>query len=314
MKHYSVLKSEALASLCLKPDSIIVDATLGYGGHASEILKQIPNGHLYAFDLDEEAILYSQKRLQQIGSNFTIIHANYREMKEKLAQYSVSKVDGILFDLGVSSPQIDDAKRGFSFMQDEKLDMRMDQSQELDAKKVINSYSEEALCDIFFHYGEEKKSKLIAKKIVAKRKEKSILRTLELVEVIKEAVGANYFYKYHPERTIFQAIRIEVNEELKSLHQVLPDAISLLKKEGRLCVITFHSLEDRIVKQVFRSACEVDEVVKNIPNVPLMYQPKMKLVYKKPLVASEEELKENRRSKSAKLRVIERVMEDGQEE
>lgn len=306
MKHYSVLKNEALQYLNLKSDGIYVDATLGYGGHSSEILKHVSKGHLYAFDQDEEAISYSSKRLSEIGTNFTLIHANFVTMKEELEHLGISSVDGILFDLGVSSPQIDEEKRGFSFMREEVMDMRMDQSKPFDAKKLLQTYSYEALCDIFFRYGEESRSKLIAKKIVEQRKTKSFVYTNELVSCIREAVGANYFYKTHPERNIFQAIRIEVNQELVVLERVLPEAISLLKPGGRLCVITFHSLEDRIVKQILRKFSEVDPMVKGIPEIPKEYIPKIKLITRKPIEPSAEELMENRRSKSAKLRVIER--------
>lgn len=307
MKHYSVLKSEALHYLNLKPDGIYIDATLGYAGHSSEILKCIPQGKLYAFDSDLEAIAYSNEVLQSIGSNFEIIHSNFVHMKEELFQRGITEVDGILFDIGVSSPQIDSETRGFSFMRDEVLDMRMDQTQAFDASELIHTYSYEQLCDIFFRYGEESRSKVIAKKIVDVRDKQRISTTKELVNLILEAVGANYFYKKHPERNIFQAIRIEVNQELSVLEQVLPDAISLLKKGGRMCVITFHSLEDRITKTVFKKYSMVDDMVKGLPSIPIEFQPEIALVTRKPIVPSEEELKENTRSRSAKLRVIERI-------
>lgn len=307
MKHYSVLKSEALHYLNLKPDGIYIDATLGYAGHSSEILKCIPQGKLYAFDSDLEAIAYSNEVLQSIGSNFEIIHSNFVHMKEELFQRGITKVDGILFDIGVSSPQIDSETRGFSFMRDEVLDMRMDQTQVFNASELIHTYSYERLCDIFFRYGEESRSKVIAKKIVDVREKQKISTTKELVNLILEAVGANYFYKKHPERNIFQAIRIEVNQELNVLEQVLPDAISLLKKGGRMCVITFHSLEDRITKTVFKKYSMVDDMVKGLPSIPIEFQPEIALVTRKPIVPSEEELKENARSRSAKLRVIERI-------
>jgi len=306
MKHYSVLKSEALHYLNLKSDGIFVDATLGYGGHSSEILSTLTSGHLYGFDQDEEALAYSKKRLSEIGENFSLIHANFVSLKEELNRLGVTEVDGILFDLGVSSPQIDDSSRGFSFMREEVLDMRMNQSATFDAKQLLNEYSYEKLCEIFFQYGEEPRSKFIAKKIVEQRKKKPFVYTTELVLAIQEAVGANYFYKTHPERNIFQAIRIEVNHELEVLKQVLPDAISLLKSGGRICVITFHSLEDRIVKQIFRTFSEVDPVVKGIPEIPKEYIPKIKLITRKPIEPSSQELEENSRSRSAKLRVIER--------
>ena len=307
MKHYSVMLNESIDGLNIKSDGIYVDATLGYGGHSSEILKKLTTGHLYSFDQDEEAIKYSKERLKKINNNFTIIYSNFADMKKKLEEQGITKVDGILFDLGLSSPQIDDASRGFSFMHDAPLDMRMDLNNKLDAKKVVNTYSIEELANIFFIYGEEKMSKVIAKKIVAERLEKEIKTTKELVRVIESAVGAKYFNKNHPERQIFQAIRIEVNSELTVLTEVLPDAIKLLNKEGRICVITFHSLEDRIVKQIFKKESEVDELVKGLPEIPKEFMPKLKIINKKPILPSEEELKENSRSKSAKLRIVERV-------
>lgn len=307
MKHYSVLLNESIEGLNIKPNGIYVDGTLGYGGHSSEILKKLTTGHLYSFDQDSDAIEYSQERLSKIGKNFTIIHSNFSNMKEKLSEHGITKVDGILFDLGLSSPQIDNKDRGFTFMTDAPLDMRMDQTSKLDAETIVNTYSIEELTNIFFIYGEEKMSKVIAKKIVSERLNKQIKTTKELVKIIESAVGAKYFNKNHPERQIFQAIRIEVNGELTVLKSVLPDAIDLLNKDGRMSVITFHSLEDRIVKQIFKKDSEVDELVKGLPVIPEEYQPKLKLVNKKPILPTEKELKENSRSKSAKLRIVERV-------
>lgn len=306
MKHYSVLKNEAIMGLNILEDGIYVDATLGYAGDSSEILKRIKRGKLFAFDRDAEAITYSKQVLSKISENFTIIHSDFVHMKEELNKLGITKVDGILFDLGVSSPQLDE-NRGFSFMRDEELDMRMDQRDVLTAKNIINEYSFEKLRDIFFKYGEEKKSSFIAKKIVEKRKIKEITSTKELCDIILEAVGANYFYKTHPERNIFQAIRIEVNEELNDLEKVLPVAIDLLKPKGRLVVITFHSLEDRIVKQTFKKYSEIDKMVSGLPEIPLEYLPKIKIINKKPIVPTEEELSENKRSASAKLRIVERI-------
>ena len=304
MKHYSVLKNELLASLNIREDGIYVDATLGYAGDASEILKKIKRGYLFAFDQDPEAVSYSKEALQTIGDNFKIFSTNFVNMKECLEKENVTEVDGIIFDLGFSSPQIDDETRGFSFMHDGPLDMRMSNSGK-SAKDIIDTYSEQDLTNIFFNYGEEKMSRVIAKQIL-NSKEK-INSTLELVEVIKKATGANYFYKHHPERKIFQALRIEVNDELKVLEKVLPEAIKLLKKGGRLSVITFHSLEDRIVKNIFKKYSEVDEIVKGLKDIPEEYKPLIKLLNKKPIVPSTEELQENTRSASAKLRVIERI-------
>ena len=307
MKHFSVMLESSIDGLNIKSDGIYVDATLGYGGHSSEILKKLTKGHLYAFDQDSEAIESSKERLSKISDNYTIIHSNFVNMKEKLSELGVTKVDGILFDLGLSSPQIDNIDRGFTFMNDAPLDMRMDLDNKLTAKKVINEYSLEELIDIFFVYGEEKMSKVIAKKLVSERSEKEIKTTKELVDIIEAAVGAKYFNKTHPERQIFQAIRIEVNSELKVLSSVLPDAIDLLNKGGRISVISFHSLEDRIVKQTFKKYSEVDELVKGMPNIPDEYKPLIKLINNKPITASDREIDENSRSKSAKLRVIERV-------
>lgn len=307
MKHYSVLLQESIEGLKIKENGIYVDATLGYGGHSSEILKKLTTGHLYSFDQDQEAINDSKKRLLEIGDNFTIIYSNFVNMKEKLQEQGITKVDGILFDLGLSSPQIDNKDRGFTFMTDAPLDMRMDTSKDLTAATIVNTYSIEELSNIFFIYGEEKMSKIIAKKIVAERLNKEIKTTKELVKIIESAVGAKYFNKNHPERQIFQAIRIEVNGELDVLKKVLPDAINLLNKGGRISVITFHSLEDRIVKQIFKKESDVDELVKGLPIIPKEYQPKLKLINKKPILPTENELNENSRSRSAKLRIVERI-------
>lgn len=302
--HYSVLKNELIDSLKIKEDDIYVDATLGYAGDSKEILKRIKKGYLFAFDQDIEAINYSNEVLKSIGNNYKIFNTNFSNMVECLEKEGISKVDGIIFDLGFSSPQIDNAKRGFSFMQDGPLDMRMS-SEGISAKDIINTYKLEELTKIFYDYGEEKLSKVIAKKIVENKN--NINSTLDLVEIIKSAVGANYFYKYHPERKIFQALRIEVNNELNILEEILPKAIKLLKKGGLLAVITFHSKEDRIVKNIFRKYSEVDEMLKGEKDIPDNYKPLIKLVNKKPIVASEKELLENSRSASAKLRIVERI-------
>lgn len=308
MKHYSVMCNEIIDSLNIKPNGIYVDATLGYAGMSKKILEKLDsNGLLIGIDQDSEAIEYSDKELKQIGSNYKIIKANFCDILEKLEELNISKVDGIIFDLGFSSPQIDDEKRGFSFMKDAELDMRMNLDNKLTAKIVVNSFSENDLINYFYSYGEEKMSRLIARKIVEVRKTREINKTLELVEIIKSAVGANYFFKTHPERKIFQALRIIVNDELEVLKKALPDAIELLKSGGRMSVISFHSLEDRIVKNVFKEFSEVDPIVKGLPEIPLEYQAKIKLINKKPILASEKELKENSRSHSAKLRIIERV-------
>ena len=305
--HYSVLLNECIEGLNIKENGKYVDATVGYAGHSKNILAKIKKGHLFAFDEDEAAVKYSKKELSSIGDNFTIFRENFVNMPKVLKDSGIEKVDGILFDLGFSSPQIDDASRGFSFMLDAPLDMRMDNQNNLTAQIIVNSYSKEELIKIFYEYGEEKLSKVIAEKIVLERKTKKINTTLELVDIILSAVGANYFYKNHPERKIFQALRIEVNNELKVLEEVLPQAIDMLSSGGRMCVITFHSLEDKIVKKIFKKYSEVDEILKGINDIPKEYQPKIKIINKKPILPSEKELSENSRSHSAKLRIIERI-------
>lgn len=309
MKHYSVMLKEVIENLNLRDDGIYVDATLGYAGHSKEILKRIKKGKLFAFDADEEAISQSRQILLEIGKNFELIHSNFLELDNELEKVKVSLVDGFLFDLGLSSPEIDDVSRGFSFMHDANLDMRMDQSSKKSAQDIVNNYSEKELTDIFFKYAEEPRSKSIASNIIKYRQTKAIKSTLELVDIIKNAVGANYFYKKHPEREIFQALRIEVNNELKALEIALPASIKRLKKGGRICVITFHSLEDRIVKNIFKKYSETNEIFSGLPptEIPDEYKPLIKLINKKPILPSTKELAENSRSKSAKLRVIERI-------
>lgn len=309
MKHFSVMRDIAIEYLNIKNDGTYVDATLGYAGHSSEILKRIKKGKLFAFDADSEAISYSHQLLLEIGNNFELIHSNFINLESELNKAQVNEVDGFIFDLGLSSPEIDDAKRGFSFMNDAELDMRMDREAKTSAKDIVNNYSIEELTELFYKYAEVPQSKKIAWGIVNYRKNKEITRTLELVEIIKSSVGANYFYKHHPERVIFQAIRIEVNKELEAIEVALPAAIKKLKKGGRICVITFHSLEDRIIKNIFKKYSETSEVFKGLPDneIPSEYKPLIKLINKKPFTPSEEELNVNSRSKSAKLRVIERV-------
>ena len=305
--HKSVLLEEAIHYLNLKEDAIVVDCTLGYGGHSSEILKRIPKGHLYAFDQDEEAIASASKRLSEISSNFTIIKSNFVHLKEKLQELGITKVDGILFDLGVSSPQLDEDERGFSFHKDARLDMRMDQSQKKDAKEVVNTYSYEQLVQIMKTYGEEKFAPRIAKNIVESRQEKEIVTTLELVEIIKNSVPEKYRREHHPARKVFQAIRIEVNDELNVFEKALKDALELIDVNGRVCVITFHSLEDIICKRIMKDVSTLPNELKNLPVVPENLKPNFQMI--KTIHPSKEELEENRRARSAKLRVIERVKE-----
>lgn len=299
--HKSVLLIESINGLNIKPDGTYIDCTLGYAGHSGEILKRLETeGFLFAFDQDEEAVNFSYDKLSKIGNNFKIFHTNFRNIKECITD----KVDGILFDLGVSSPQLDDASRGFSFHKDAPLDMRMDKRQELDAYKVVNTYPLEKLIDILYIYGEEVNAKSIAKGIISNR---PINTTLELADVIKENVPISYRKKSNPCRKTFQAIRIEVNSELSILESSLMDAFSLLKTNGRMCVITFHSLEDRIVKNVFKKLCSDDINSKNLPVVPLEMRAKAKLITKKPIIPSGSELELNNRSRSAKLRIIEKL-------
>ena len=308
MKHYSVMLHEVLEALQIKPNGIYVDATLGYAGMSKEILKKLnKDGLLIGIDQDREAREYSRGELDKIGSNYKIVADNFVNLKSILEELNIKGIDGIIFDLGFSSPQIDEDNRGFSFMKDSYLDMRMNQDSKLDAKYVVNNYSESDLTKYFYQYGEEKLSSLIAKKIVSERRKREINTTFELTEIIKSATGANYYYKNHPERKIFQAIRIIVNDELNVLEKVLPNAIDLLNSKGRIAIITFHSLEDRIVKNIFKSYSEVDEMVKGLPEIPLEYQAKLKIINKKPITASDKELKENSRSHSAKLRIGEKI-------
>ena len=299
--HKSVLLEESIDGLNIKPDGKYVDCTLGYAGHSSEILKKLgTKGFLFAFDQDMEAVNYSTKKLESISNNFKIFDTNFKNIKNCID----TKVDGILFDLGVSSPQLDDASRGFSFHNDARLDMRMDKRQKLSAYEVVNEYSYEKLIDILFNYGEEANAKSIAKAIINNR---PIETTLELAETIKENVPISYRNKSNPSRKTFQAIRIEVNNELGILENTMLDAFDLLNSGGRLVVITFHSLEDRIIKNIFRRLTSDDELSKKLPVVPDEMKAKAKLITKKPLIASNKELEENNRSRSAKLRIIEKI-------
>lgn len=305
--HRSVLLEETLKYLNLSETSIIVDCTLGYGGHSSEILKKIKRGFLFAFDQDDDAIKASEIKLKEISNNYEIIKSNFVYLKEELNKRNVTEVDGILFDLGVSSPQLDEGERGFSFHQDARLDMRMDKNNPVSAYEVVNTFPYEKLVDIFFRYGEEKYAKEIAKKIVKVREEKPIETTLELVEIIKSSVPEKYKREKHPARKVFQAIRIEVNQELEVFESALNQALDLIKVGGRVCVITFHSLEDRICKQIFKERTDVDKVLKDLPVIPAEYQPKYKIIGS--FNPSAEELKINNRARSAKLRVIEKIRE-----
>ena len=305
--HISVLKDELIENLNLREDSIIVDGTLGYAGDSSIILKRIKKGFLFAFDQDSEAISYSRKVLESIGNNFTIIKSNFVNLKEELNKRGIEQIDGAIFDLGVSSPQLDNKERGFSYHEDARLDMRMDKDNKLDAYYVVNNYSLNDLTRIFRDYGEDKFAYQIAKKIVNEREKKKIETTLELVEVIKSAVPEKERRKKNPAKQIFQAIRIEVNHELDVIKPALEQALSMLTVGGRVEVITFHSLEDKIVKKYFKELTEVDEKIKGMPNIDPKYLPDFKLVVNKAIIPSEEELESNNRSRSAKLRIIEKI-------
>lgn len=306
MYHKSVLLNESIEYLNIKENGIYIDATLGYAGHSSEILKRIPKGYLYAFDQDEYAILKSQEKLSTIFNNYTIIHDNFSNMEKSMKEHNVDKVDGILFDLGVSSVQIDEKDRGFSFHKNAKLDMRMDTSKSFSAYDVVNTYSKQDLTIILREYGEEKYASSIANNIVKSRNKKEIETTFELVDIIKSSMPASAMRDAHPARRTFQAIRIEVNHELDVLKEALDQALNLLKVGGRICVITFHSLEERQVIKKFKKVSELSTELKDLPFIPEEYLPKFKII-KKALTASKQELEDNYRSHSAKLFVIERI-------
>ncbi len=308
-KHYSVLLEETMEALRIRPDGIYVDGTLGGGGHALAVCKRLSErGHLYGIDQDAAAISTASERLSIFGDQVTIIRNNYCQMKEVLKTYGVEKVDGILLDLGVSSYQLDEADRGFTYREDAALDMRMDQRQSKTAKDIVNTYSEMDLYRIIRDYGEDKFAKNIAKHIVQRRKTKPIETTSELVEAIKAAIPLKVrMQKGHPAKQTFQAIRIELNQELEVLQSTLDEMIDLLHPGGRICVITFHSLEDRIVKTIFRRNESPCTCPSHFPVCVCGKVSKGRVVTKKPILPSEKELEENTRSKSAKLRVFEHI-------
>ena len=313
-KHKSVLLNEAIESLNIKEDGLYVDCTLGGGGHSEEILKRLTTGHLYCFDQDDHAIEAATTRLQDISDHFTIINSNFVNIKTKLHELGVEKVDGVLYDLGVSSPQFDEESRGFSYRFDGPLDMRMNQRQSLSAYDVVNNYSYSDLVRILYKYGDEKFAKSIARHIEQERSKKPIQTTFELVEIVKQAIPARARRTGgHPAKRTFQAIRIEVNDELNVFEKSLNDALSMLNIGGRVSVITFQSLEDKIAKYTFNEITSMPEIPKNIAVIPDNMQPRFKKVTRKPITATEAELQENYRSHSAKLRVVERVKEDEKE-
>ena len=303
--HKTVLLNEAIDNLNVKEDGIYVDATLGFGGHSGLILKRVKRGFLFAFDQDEMAIEYSNKKLSEIGNNYEIIKSNFVNLKEELNKRGINKIDGIVFDLGVSSPQLDIPERGFSYHNDAPLDMRMDRDKEFSAYDVVNTYSYNDLVRILREYGEEKYASSIENNIINNRENKKIETTLELVEVIKKSMPYKAMKDSHPARKTFQAIRIEVNNELGVLRDALEEAIEMLNVGGRISVITFHSLEDKIVKEIFNKYSKVDSSLSKLPFIPKEYLPKFKLIAN--ITPSKEELEENNRARSSRLRVIERI-------
>jgi len=307
-EHVSVLLNESIDGLNIKSDGTYVDATLGRAGHSYHILTKLSNlGKLYCFDKDIEAMEASSQILSTISPQFELIHADYKFIVKELNKHGVNSVDGILFDLGVSSPQLDNGERGFSYKYDARLDMRMNRDDKLDAYTVVNTYKEDDLRNIIYSYGEERYARNIAKNIVLKRKEKPIETTFELVDIIKASMPGKALKDGHPAKRTFQAIRIEVNDELNGLKVALNDSLKLLNKGGRIAVITFHSLEDKIVKEVFKKASEGESWSRNMPVNLNEKEVEFKLITKKPILPSEKELKENNRSHSAKLRILEKI-------
>ena len=305
--HVPVLLHECLDALAIKPDGIYVDGTLGRAGHSLEIVKRLTTGRLIGIDRDETAIAAARERLADYGDRVTLVHSNFDRIGDILADLHIDGADGMLFDLGVSSPQLDDAERGFSYMHDAPLDMRMDRTAYLTAREVVNSWSYEELRRILFEYGEERYAPAIAKRIVQHREQQPIETTLELVDIIKSAMPPQALReKQHPAKRSFQAIRIAVNGELDALPPMLRAAVDGLNPGGRLAVITFHSLEDRIVKNIFKENEDPCICPKEFPVCVCGRKSKGKVITRKPIVPSEEELLENKRSKSSKLRVFER--------
>ncbi len=306
--HVSVLLQECLDGLDIKPDGIYVDGTLGGAGHSSQIAARLTTGRLIGIDRDPVALKAAGERLKPFGERVTLVHSNFCEIKQVLQELNVPGVDGILLDLGVSSPQLDDGARGFSYMADAPLDMRMNSQDTLNAEIVVNTWSQEELKRILYTYGEERYAPQIAGAICRRREEKPIKTTLELVDIIRSAMPpAALREKQHPAKRSFQAIRIAVNDELGSVEKVMEDAIPLLNKGGRLAVITFHSLEDRIVKTAMAAAAKGCTCPPSFPVCVCGKKPQVSLVSRKPIVATDEELEANPRSRSAKLRVCEKL-------
>lgn len=306
-KHKSVLLQECIQGLNIKENGIYVDGTLGGAGHSSEILKRLSSkGKLIGIDRDEEALEAARQRLKKY-KNVVYLHGNHDDIKELLKSIQIDKVDGILLDLGVSSYQLDERARGFSYMGEATLDMRMDKTQELTAKDVVNNYTEEKLSQIIEEYGEERFAKNIARNIVKERQISPIETTMQLVDIIRKSIPISKQKDGHPAKRTFQAIRIEVNNEIEPLKETIKNCIECLKPEGRLCVITFHSLEDRAVKQAYLDAEGKCTCPKDLPYCVCGYHSEGKIINKKPIIASKEEQEENSRSKSAKLRIFEKA-------
>ena len=306
--HAPVLLNECIEGLDIKPDGIYVDGTLGRAGHSSEIIKRLEGGRLIGIDRDMTAIVEASEKLRQYGDRFTAVHGNFSRIGEILDDLGIDKVDGMLFDLGVSSPQLDDGERGFSYMTDAPLDMRMDRDQSLTAYEIVNTWSEEELRRILFEYGEERYSPKIAAEICRRRERSPIETTTELAEIIKSAMPAKALReKQHPAKRTFQAIRIAVNDELGEVSDMLDTAADRLKIGGRLCVISFHSLEDRLVKNAIRRREQGCTCPKDFPVCVCGFVQTLKSVTRKPITPTEEELESNPRSRSAKLRIAQRV-------
>ena len=307
--HVSVLLKETIEQLNIRPDGIYVDGTLGGGGHAFEVCKRLSDrGRFIGIDQDADAIVAAGERLKEFGDRVTIVRSNYCNMRQELQKLGIDRVDGILLDLGISSYQLDTAARGFTYREDAPLDMRMDQRRKQTARDIVNGYSEAELYRVIRDYGEDKFAKNIAKHIVSAREKKPIETTGELSEIIKGAIPARVRMNGgHPAKKTFQAIRIELNGELEVLKDTLDDMIDLLNPGGRICVITFHSLEDRIVKTIFKTNENPCTCPSNFPVCVCGNKPKGRLAVKKPIVPGEEELTKNKRSKSSKLRVFERI-------
>ena len=301
--HKSVLLDEAIKNLNIKPDGIYVDCTLGGGGHSKEILKRLTTGHLYCFDQDDYAFSRAKEVLDEVSNNYTFVKANFKDIKKELEKLEVNHIDGVLYDLGVSSFQFDIPERGFSYNYDAPLDMRMNQNQDLSAKTIVNTYSFNDIVNILYRYGEEPFAKQIARAIENKRKEKTIETTFELVDVIKSALPAKVLNKKgHPAKQTFQALRIAVNDELRVFETSINDALDMLNPNGYAVVITFHSLEDRICKTVFKERSTLD-IPEGLPIV-IKEEAPFELITRHPIVASEDELEYNNRAHSAKMRVL----------